>query len=262
MIRWRFCGATDVGRRRSKNEDYWGFDDKRGIFIVADGMGGHAAGEQASRIAVDTILAFMRSADEDLDITWPGGITDPSARTEDMLRAAMLMAHQRILEATRENPEWQGMATTAVVAKIDPEMESAIIAHVGDSRGYLIRRGRIIQLTQDHSWVNEQIRVGLISAEEARSHPFRNVVTRALGGPQEPVVDIGEEPLEPGDLLLLCTDGLSGVLDDVEIADVIHRHMPDLQAAVANLIQTANDRGGPDNITVVLIQIERNADTG
>jgi protein phosphatase len=147
------------------------------------------------------------------------------------------------------------MATTAVVVQLDPSAQRAFIAHVGDSRAYLIRQGKIIQLTQDHSWVTEQIKVGVITAEEARVHPFRNVVTRALGGPQDPVVDIDEEPLLSDDILLLCTDGLSGVISDEDILSVVTRYGTDLEGAARELIQQANDHGGPDNITVVLVRI-------
>jgi len=254
-LRWEFYGATDVGRKRSKNEDAWGFDERLGVFIVADGMGGHAAGEQASQIAVQEILAFVRTAQADPDATWPGSTVDTTEWKEHVLRWALLKAHQRILEVAGSRPEWQGMATTAVVVQLDPAAQRAFIAHVGDSRAYLIRQGKIIQLTQDHSWVTEQIKVGIITAEEARVHPFRNVVTRALGGPQDPVVDIDEEPLLSDDILLLCTDGLSGVISDEDILSVVTRYGTDLEGAARELIQQANDHGGPDNITVVLVRI-------
>jgi protein phosphatase len=180
---------------------------------------------------------------------------DTTEWKEHVLRWALLKAHQRILEAASSRPEWQGMATTAVVVQLDPSAQRAFIAHVGDSRAYLIRQGKIIQLTQDHSWVTEQIKVGVITAEEARVHPFRNVVTRALGGPQDPVVDIDEEPLLSDDILLLCTDGLSGVISDEDILSVVTRYGTDLEGAARELIQQANDHGGPDNITVVLVRI-------
>lgn len=261
MLRWQFYGASDVGRKRSKNEDAWGYDDGLGLFIVADGMGGHAAGEQASQIAVQEVLTFIQKAQADPDITWPGSAADTDEWKEHVLRWAFLKAHQRILETAGTHAEWQGMATTAVVVQLDPERRRAFIAHVGDSRAYLIRQGKIIQLTQDHSWVNEQIKVGIITAEEARVHPFRNVVTRALGGPQDPVVDIDEEPLEPDDIILLCTDGLSGVVSDEDILATVTRYGTDLEGAAQALIQQANANGGPDNITVVLVRIVADANS-
>ena len=201
----------------------------------------------------------MRTAQADPDATWPGFTADTDEWKEHVLRWALLKAHQRILETAGTHAEWQGMATTAVGVQLDPGGRRAFIAHVGDSRAYLIRQGKIIQLTQDHSWVNEQIKVGVITAEEARVHPFRNVVTRALGGPQDPVVDIDEEPLEPDDIILLCTDGLSGVVSDEDILSVVPRHGADLEGAVQELIQQANANGGPDNITVVLVRIVADA---
>lgn len=251
-------GKTDIGMKRQKNEDAFFVDNENHIYIVADGMGGHAAGEQASRTAVETIIEFMRMARNDVDITWPGVMDESRPYIENTLRAAFALAHKKIIEATQANPEWLGMATTVVSTMIDPETKTAYIAHVGDSRAYLIRNRRIIQITQDHSWVNEQIRAGLITQEEARNHRLRNVVTRALGGPQEPLVDITEETLHPGDMLILCTDGLTGPVEDHEILRIVLENTDDLEKAATSLINRANELGGPDNITVILIACRPN----
>ncbi len=257
-MRIEAVGRTDIGMKRQKNEDAFFVDNDHHIYIVADGMGGHAAGEQASRTAVETIIEFMRMARNDVDITWPGIMDESRPFIENTLRAAFALAHKKIVEATQANPEWLGMATTVVSAVIDPDINTAYIAHVGDSRAYLIRNHRIIQITQDHSWVNEQIKAGLITREEARNHRLRNVVTRALGGPQEPLVDITEEILRPDDILILCTDGLTGPVEDHEILQIVMDHQDDLENATRALIDRANALGGPDNITVILIACRPN----
>lgn len=259
-MRFASIGMTDIGLKRKKNEDSMLVDPENLIFIVADGMGGHAAGEHASETAVETISDFIRQARMDTDITWPGVVDETRSFMENTLRSAFLLAHKRILDITQVNQEWLGMATTLVCTIIDPLKNMAFIAHVGDSRAYLVRNQRIIQLTQDHSWVNEQIKAGLITQEEARNHRLRNVVTRALGGPQEPTVDIDEEPFQPGDLFMLCTDGLTGPVEDAEILDIILKHPDNLEKAARDLIEKAKERGGPDNITLILIQCLPDAD--
>ena len=172
--------------------------------------------------------------------------------TQEKIKYAVRLAGKRIYDLAQAEPEYRGMGTTAVILVFLNGM--AYLAHVGDSRGYLIRGGEITQRTEDHSWVNEQVMAGYLSDEQARTHPLRNVVTRALGGEAEVEVDIREVPVQPGDIFVLCSDGLTGMLRDEEILALL-RQQPDLQAACQSLIDAANARGGADNITVVLVAI-------
>jgi len=204
--------VTDVGKKRPINEDSYVSSDKEGLHVVADGMGGHAHGEVASRIAVETIEEFIKLTSGDADVTWPYGIDEELSLNANRLKTAIRFANQKLLEHTRNEADCEGMATTVVAVLIDEGI--AEIAHVGDSRLYLIRDGEISCVTSDHSWVNEQVLSGVIDNEQARTHPLRNVVTRALGGKPELDVDIQSVELESGDRLLLCSDGLTTMLDD------------------------------------------------
>jgi protein phosphatase len=159
-----------------------------------------------------------------------------------------------VLEATRESAEYEGMATTVAAVLVDGD--TANLAHVGDSRIYLYHGGRIEQLTRDHSWVNEQIETGAISPEQARSHPLRNVVTRALGGRADLMVDIQSRRMAPGDMLLLCSDGLTTMVPDAEIARILGEAQGDVPRAAEALVREANEKGGEDNITVLLLKFE------
>jgi protein phosphatase len=245
---------TDVGRKRKGNEDSVFVNPESSLFVVADGMGGHAAGEVASRLAVDAINDFIVLTSGDDEITWPFGLDENMSYDGNRLKTAVRFANKKVLEATRERSEYEGMATTVAAVLIDGD--TANLAHVGDSRVYLLREGVLTQLTSDHSWINEQIQSGVISADQARSHPLRNVVTRALGGKPDLQVDMQTHRMRPGDVLLLCSDGLTTMLPDDEIARVMGVHGGDIHAAAAALVDGANDRGGEDNITVLLLGFE------
>ncbi len=237
-------GLTDVGRRREKNEDSCLVDPEIGLFVVADGMGGHAAGEVASRLAVEAIGSVVR------DGGW-----DPAAATPDdasrLIETAMLEANRRICDSIQGHDEHRGMGTTAVA--LLTASGRAVLAHVGDSRGYLIRRGAIVRLTSDHSWVNEQVKLGLLSADDAHRHPMRNIVTRALGSRPDVTVDRTVEEMRSGDAFLLCSDGLNTMLTDGEIQALVDRYPGAPELACRALIAAANERGGDDNITVVIL---------
>lgn len=228
-----YAGSTDTGRVRPHNED--AFLVSPTVLAVADGMGGHAAGEVASRIAVDTLARVMRK---------PGKKT-----ADEALTAAIREANQVILERAGEYERFSGMGTTVTAASIITR--ELTIAHVGDSRAYILRDGRLTQLTEDHSLVHELMREGRLTPEEAANHPQRSVITRALGTEPELEVDILEDLLHPGDVLLLTTDGLTSVVTD----EAIQRTLADDAAPAelcSRLIAQANVRGGPDNITVVV----------
>ena len=247
------CQAlSDVGRKRKGNEDALFLNEQQKLYVVADGMGGHAAGEVASRVAVDAIAEFVELTGGNQEITWPFGLDDSISYEGNRLKTAVRHANSRVLEATRESAEYEGMATTVAAVLVDGDV--ANLAHVGDSRIYVWSEGEIQLLTRDHSWVNEQIENGAISPEQARSHPLRNVVTRALGGRPDLVVDIQSRRMETGDMLLLCSDGLTTMVPDEEIARVLGESKGDVSDAVRMLVGLANERGGEDNITVVLLK--------
>jgi protein phosphatase len=245
---------SDVGRKRKGNEDALCLNDEQRLYVVADGMGGHAAGEVASRVAVDAIAEFVELTGGNQEITWPFGLDDTISYEGNRLKTAVRHANTRVIEATRESAEYEGMATTVAAVLVDGDI--ANLAHVGDSRIYLWNGESIEQLTRDHSWVNEQIENGAISPEQARSHPLRNVVTRALGGRADLVVDIQSRRMAPGDMLLLCSDGLTTMVPDDGIARILRESEGDVARATTALISEANERGGEDNITVVLLKFE------
>jgi len=245
---------SDVGRKRKGNEDALCLNDEQRLYVVADGMGGHAAGEVASRVAVDAIAEFVELTGGNQEITWPFGLDETISYEGNRLKTAVRHANTRVIEATRESAEYEGMATTVAAVLVDGDI--ANLAHVGDSRIYLWNGESIEQLTRDHSWVNEQIENGAISPEQARSHPLRNVVTRALGGRADLVVDIQSRRMAPGHMLLLCSDGLTTMVPDDGIARILRESEGDVARATSALVSEANERGGEDNITVVLLKFE------
>jgi serine/threonine protein phosphatase PrpC len=230
------AGASDVGRVRSVNQDtlheLHDADGARHLLIVADGMGGHRGGEVASRLAVDSIV---QSVD--------GSGTPPS----ELLQRALEGANLEVFEASCNDADLRGMGTT-VVAMLFDETDRAWVAHVGDSRAYLLRGNELTQLTDDHSVVGELVRRGQLTSEEARVHPQSNEILRAIGTQPDVEVDLKEIAIEPGDRYLLCSDGLSGMLPDPQIAEELGASPP--TEAVRRLIDLANEAGGTDNITV------------
>jgi PPM family protein phosphatase len=249
------CEArSDVGRKRKGNEDALFLNPDLHLFVVADGMGGHAAGEVAAKIAVDSINEFVTLTGGDQEITWPFGLDESISYDGNRLKTAIRHANRKVLEATRERTEYEGMATTVAAVLVDGDV--ANLAHVGDSRIYLWSDGAIRLLTSDHSWVNEQIQSGVISADQARSHPLRNVVTRALGGRSDLLVDVQARRMRPGEVLLICSDGLTTMIGDEDIARIIGEGEGDITRAARGLVEEANERGGEDNITVILLKFE------
>ena len=246
------ASATDKGLRRSINEDCFSARDDLSLFIVADGMGGHAAGEVASQAVVDGVVAFVKATEAmSPDQTWPIPFDLEQTVNANRLSAGFRMGNRRLASQIATSSELHGMATTAVAVLI--EGASATLAHVGDSRAYRLRNGQLDRLTRDHSWVEEQVRVGALTEEAARKHPWRNIVTRALSGSDDLEVDIQEIALASGDRLLLCSDGVFTVLDDDQIREVLRRET-DLDQLCHALIQGANDGGGPDNVTAVVLE--------
>ncbi len=251
------AGQTDVGQRRDHNEDSFLVDAGLGLFIVADGMGGHAGGGTASRLAVDTIQGSVKAArDREPDLFGaPTGVEE--SPLPDVLREAVEAACTKIFETAQGDPDLAGMGTTVTAALVDGR--TAFIAHVGDSRCYLLREARIYQVSEDHSLVNEQLKAGAISLDEAKHSRFKNIITRSVGFEQQVQVDLMGIELETDDILLLCCDGLSNLVDDAEILHVT-QEFP-LEEAPSRLIELANERGGDDNITVVVIRVQEPTST-
>jgi len=239
-------GMTDVGRRRDSNEDAFLDDDDLRLYAVADGMGGHAAGEIASSLAIESLASTVKAA-----LAQP--IAADVDRAEEVLRDAVSRANRRICESVLGRDEWRGMGTTVVAAILVGDQ--AVVAHVGDSRAYLMHEGSLTRLTSDHSWVSEQVRMGLLSENDAHRHPMRNIVTRALGNREDVDVEIRRSTARPGDVFLLCSDGLNTMLTDEEIRAALRDHAGDARAACEALVDAANRRGGEDNTTVVVVNV-------
>jgi protein phosphatase len=242
--------VSDVGLKRPINEDSFCSNDDEGLYVVADGMGGHAHGEVASRIAVETIEEFIKLTSGDQDITWPYGIDEGLTLNANRLKTSIRFANQKLLEHTQQESDCEGMATTVVAVLVEDGV--ADIAHVGDSRVYLVRNSEIECLTSDHSWVNEQVMSGVIDSDQARTHPLRNVVTRALGGKPDLEVDVQTIELEPDDRILLCSDGLTTMLDDEQILGIVLDGGVD---QADRLVEAANRNGGEDNTTTILLRV-------
>lgn len=254
MLLYQSFVTTHVGMKRKVNEDNFCTNRELGLFIVADGMGGHAAGEVASRIAVEEIERVLLQTRDDEDWTWPDSFDMNYSLVANKLKFAINLANEKIHGTTLDRVECRGMGTTIVAAMFLDDV--CLIAHVGDSRAYLFRDDKLVALTSDHSWVNEQLKQGFLTLEHARNHPFRNVITQALGGGSEIQVDLMELPLSDRDLLLLCTDGLNSMLTDNEIMNVLRQGEPgSLDHLTTRLIEAANQKGGDDNITVAMVEV-------
>ncbi len=243
-------GATDVGRKRENNEDSFLVDESLSVFAVADGMGGHAGGGIASRLAVETLQGSLRAQRETNAGAFAAAGLEESGLPE-VLRTAVEAACGAIFKRAQGTPTLNGMGTTLTALMVAGR--NAFVAHVGDSRIYLIRKGRILQVSDDHSLVNEQLKAGVITEEEAKNSRFRNVITRSVGFEEDVLVDLLGLELELDDLFVICCDGLSNMVEDAEIAQMaLGEAVEDLPM---RLIGLANDRGGDDNITVVAIKI-------
>lgn len=245
------AGRTDVGLWRIGNEDAFLVDDGLGLYVVADGMGGHAAGEVASHEAVDTVHGMVRRGKDALDAIAAGDLSETSLhRAIRLLESSVQAAAYMVFAIAQNEPEQQGMGTT--LSALALAGNHGITAQVGDSRIYLVRDGRATPLTEDHTLVAWQLKQGIISQEEVLVSPHKNVITRAVGSRDYVQVDTGFFEVQPGDAFLLCSDGLHGYLDDDEIPQIV-----DLGAdvAVRRFIELANDRGGRDNITAVVVEV-------
>jgi protein phosphatase len=245
-------GVSDVGMKRDHNEDSFLVDLRLGLLVVADGMGGHAGGEHASRLAVETIQREVQAAREKTGGAFerPPGIED--SPLPDVMRQAVEAACAAIFDAAQTDTELAGMGTTVTAALLDGN--HAFVAHVGDSRCYLLRDGKIYQVSEDHSLVNEQIKAGAISPEEARTSRFKNIITRSVGFERAVAVDLMGIELQLGDRFVVCCDGLSNLVEDAEILEL--GGGPSLVEGAERLVALANERGGDDNITVIVARVD------
>ena len=250
----RASAISDVGRVRKTNEDAFVADAEIHLFAVADGMGGHEAGEVASRLAIEAVTGFVRRSSVDTDFSWPYGLDGTLSFAGNRLRTAIHLANRRIFREAENNDDYSGMGTTIVGVLMHGAQMA--VGHVGDSRLYVLHEGVIEQVTKDDSWAATVLAHSpRARATELANHPMRNVLTNALGARDQVHVHLAERELQSGDILLLCSDGLHGVLDD-EALKTILEEQPDVERAARELVDSAIDRGSRDNVTALVVRYE------
>lgn len=242
-IRMKSYAVTDVGLKRAVNQDYvFNTDESVGsfgnLYIVADGMGGHNAGDMASRICVETVIESIRESK----------LITPVSVLEEAIR----LAHEKVVEVAGSAPEYEGMGTTVVISTVADD--KLFVANIGDSRLYLLRDS-LEQITEDHSLVEEMVKSGEITKEKVRSHPNKNIITRALGVGAEVQADFFQIDINENDIILMCSDGLTNMMEDIDIEYTIKNNRDNLEKAMMELLTKANEAGGKDNITVLLARV-------
>jgi serine/threonine protein phosphatase PrpC len=247
------AGLSDVGLQREVNEDSYCILPEDSLFLVADGMGGHAAGDVASKMATHTVRQFFKEHSASEDSTWPFHFDPHLSIEENRLSTGIKLANRKICDSSIRHREVQGMGTTLVGILYSEERGKVYIANVGDSRAYRVRKGEIEQLTRDHSLVNDYMLVMPEMTEEQRLGLPKNVITRALGMQDSVAVDLLNHEPEPGDCYVLCSDGLTGMVTDDGILKIIEDSKTDAEKAAYELVRTANENGGEDNVTVVVV---------
>src|SRR5262245_21874837 len=252
-----FCAASDTGRARANNEDRYRADSGLGFFMVVDGVGGQVAGEIASECVAVSVHKFIQETFDDVSKTWPFGIDPSLSIAGNRLRVGTLIANHALAHCIADDGTLQGMAATMSAVLLDNSRAS--VANVGDCRTYLLREGQLTQMTTDHSLVAEQVRMGLLDPRAARTHPMRNIVTRALSGDEQLAIDVIEFDVKPDDTLLLCSDGLNSMIEDDAIRQCLLEGLPDTTTCCHLLVKAANDAGGKDNITVCVVHLPNRA---
>jgi serine/threonine protein phosphatase PrpC len=243
-------GLSDKGRVRKGNEDAFACADDIGLYVVADGMGGHNAGEVASRLAIDAIVGFIKRTTENDEFSWPYGIDPQLSLDGNRLKTAIHLANRRVFRAAEEHDDYSGMGTTVVSALIAGK--KLVVGHVGDSRLYVRADGVLQRITRDDSWAATILAQEIVDKSAIDQHPMRNVLTNVLGARDQTDVHLAEVPLRGGELLLLCSDGLHSALDDDDIARLLDAP-GDLEAIARGLIEAALDAGSRDNVTALLV---------
>ncbi len=250
----RACGVSDAGRVRKSNEDRYVSDLNLRLFAVADGMGGHKAGEVAAQLAIDAITGFVTRSENDSDVTWPYGIDDSLSFDGNRLRTAICLANRRVFRAAESTDDYGGMGTTVVGLILNGAQ--AAIGSVGDSRVYRLSGGRLLQVTADDSWASTILAQDpTLRPEDIAQHPMRNVLTNVLGGRSSVEVHVTEHTLKDGDVILLCSDGLHGVMD-VDTLQQILLKTPEVEKAARALVDAALDKGSRDNVTALVVRYE------
>ncbi|TDP73842.1 protein phosphatase [Bradymonas sediminis] len=239
--------------KRAHNEDNILLVPEERLYLVADGMGGHASGEVASEMAVQTLSDFFEETSKDQEITWPYKMEKGREYEANRLNAGIKLSNLRIFESATQNPAQRGMGTTIVALLIVDD--TAYFGHVGDSRIYRLREGKLTQVTEDHSLLNDYIKMKDLTEEEIENFPHKNVIVRALGMKETVQVDVNSEKPQPGDTYMLCSDGLNGMITDDVIRQIMVDNYDDLEQCCTELIDAANANGGTDNITVAVVQI-------
>jgi serine/threonine protein phosphatase PrpC len=245
-------GRTDVGRRRKVNEDSFLVAPDTHLYAVCDGMGGHNAGEVASRIAIETLADFVDRSGVEKEITWPWGLESDLSFEANRLKTAVRLANSQVFQTADSREELTGMGTTVVAALVAGPVMT--LCSAGDSRCYLVRGGDLQQLTQDDSWVSAALGEGILNSDDVERHPLRNVITKAVGARDSIDLEVLEQRLEPGDLVLLCSDGLHGMVNDEKIGRLLLSDPGSLEELSQRLVDAANEAGGRDNVTVVLLR--------
>jgi serine/threonine protein phosphatase PrpC len=253
-MKLEYAGLSDVGLKRGHNEDAYAVVADLGLYMVADGMGGHSSGEVASRMACDAVAGFFRETEHDEDMTWPYKMERGVGYEANRLSVGVKLANLRIHERAQSNQAQRGMGTTFVGMRFTKD--GYVIGHVGDSRVYRVRDGRLEMLTEDHSLLNDYIKMKELTEQEIANFPHKNVIVRALGMKDTVQVDLSIDEARAGDIYLLCSDGLSGMVTDPALCDIIVDAAPrGLNDACRALIDAANDAGGNDNITALLVRV-------
>jgi protein phosphatase len=247
----RGAGCSDRGPVRRINEDAFLIDEAIGLFAVADGMGGHAAGEVASRLAIEAVAGFLRRSHGEHEYSWPYGIDAQLSLNANRLRTAVHLANRRVFRAAESHDDYTGMGTTVVAVLAAQDQLS--IAHVGDSRLYIVAGGRLVQATRDDSWAATVLGQPSFDTVKTPLHPMCNVLTNVLGARDQTEIHIQERTVTEGDRLMLCTDGLHGVLPDQRILEILN-HEASVNAAAAALVRAAIEGGSRDNVTALVVE--------
>jgi protein phosphatase len=251
-MKLRHAALSDVGMKRAHNEDSYLVNPEAGLFVIADGMGGHAGGETASRVAVVTIEQEILTARSEQPTAFDSSESLEHSPLAAVVRESLEGACAAVFHAAHANPGLEGMGTTAISLLI--HRNQVFVGHVGDSRFYMVRDGAIQQISEDHSLVQEQVKAGILTPEQARTSRFKNIITRSIGFEEDVLVDVLGVDLKAGDQLLLCSDGLSNLIEEPEFRDVLTG--TPLEEVPSKLVALANARGGDDNITVIVVQID------
>jgi serine/threonine protein phosphatase PrpC len=247
-----FAGLSDIGRVRKRNEDSLSLQPDLGVAVVADGMGGHPGGDVASRIAADTAIRRLRAL---LPLTADAHPEDMAEALRSAMAQSVLGAHHAVRTEGAREPALDGMGTTLTALAVDSDSGRYAVGHVGDSRAYRFRDGALLQLTRDDTWVQRRVEAAELTPDQARRHPFGHILTQCVGLEEDPEPQILLGQVADGDVYVLCTDGLMGMLEDDDLARVLARHGGDPEGAAAELVTLAKERGGFDNITVIVVQV-------